>query len=133
MADITQTAANVVKGSGASVSIGTAGATIVAGDCLYLDTNNALQKALNDTAAHAAMVGIALDGGASGQPIQYLTSGDINPGGTVVVGETYVVSANAGKLAPVADISTKFLTHIGYGTSASNISVAIRVSGIAHA
>lgn len=126
MADITQTAASVAAGTGADIdrTTGVAGVTIVAGDVLYKDAtdSNKLKKAINTGTASANAVGVALNGGAAGQPIAYHKKGDINPGGTVVVGEVYNVSPNAGKFAPDADILTAtYRKVLGVGTSASNI------------
>ena len=134
MADLSPTAASVVKYSGATTRSGTAGATIAAGDVLYLDSaTSTLKLALADTAAKSAAVGIALDGGASGQPIVYLAAGGINPGATVAIGTYYCVSDNAaGKIAPLADISPeKYPTGLGWATTTSRIEVVINSSGVA--
>ncbi len=136
MADLAPTAANVVKYSGSTTRTGTAGATIVAGDVLYLDSaTSTLKLALADTAAKAAAVGIALDGGASGQPIVYLAAGGINPGvgATVAIGTYYCVSDNAaGKIAPLADISAeKYITGLGFGTTTTRIEVDLNIPAVA--
>lgn len=134
MADITQTPANVAAASGAPTKDGIAGATIVAGDVLYVDATdgNKLKRAVDSALASAAAVGVALNGGANGQPIRYQTGGGINPGGTVAVGETYFVSRNAGKIAPDIDVLTGvFRTALGIGTTTSNIKFGINVGGIA--
>jgi hypothetical protein len=107
MADLTITAANVVPESNAVLMQGTAGATITAGQALYIDaTTNTLKLAQADgTAAEAAAVGIAVNGASSGQPVIYQTGGDLALGtGTNAV--VYVVSATAGGIAPNADITT---------------------------
>ena len=133
MADITQTPANVLAVTGAPTKDGILGEAGGAGDVVYKDAtdSNKLKLADNSTEAKAAAVGVLLNGGASGQPVRYQTGGNINPGGTVVVGEVYNVSPNAGKFAPDADIlSTKYRTTLGVGTTASNIKFGINVSGI---
>lgn len=131
MADLSITAANVVKYSNATTRTGTAGAAITAGDVLYLDTTMKLAQA--DTATKAAAVGIALNDAASGQPVVYLVSGGINPGATVAIGTVYVVSDNAaGAIAPVADLASEdYVTILGVGTTTSRIEVNINVSGVA--
>ena len=134
MADIAQTAANVVAVSGAPTKDGTAGVTIDAGDVLYKDATdgNKLKLAINSTEAPAATVGVALNGGARGQPIRYQTGGGIDPGGTVVVGEVYCVSPQAGKFAPDADVIVgDFRTILGVGTTSSNIKLGIVVGAVA--
>ena len=133
MADITQTPANVVAGSNAVTKDGTAGVTIVAGDVLYKDSTDSddLKLSINATEAPAAAVGVALNGGADGQPIRYQTSGDHNPGGTVVVGEVYFVSPTAGKFAPDGDVAiADYRTSLGIGTTSSNIKLRIQVGGV---
>lgn len=132
MADMTQTAANVLGAANKKTRKLTAGATIVAGDMVYEDGVNGAKLAKGDVVATADAVGMALNGGADNQPIEVQYGGDINPGGTVVVGETYVLSAaNAGKIAPVGDLaSTNSPTIFGLGTTTSNIQMSINVSGI---
>ena len=129
MADITQTAASVAKGTNDQYSIGTAGETVVAGDVLYIKAaDSRLWKAVNSSAAAAAAVGVALCGGAAGQPI----SGTVTPGGTVVIGEIYCVSTNAGKFAPDADVTSgMFRTVLGIGKTATTIALDIHISGVA--
>lgn len=134
MADIPQTPANVAAAANTPFRDGTAGATIVAGDVLYKDATDSdkLKPAVNSALASAAAVGVARNGGANGQPIRYQTGGDNNPGGTVVIGETYYVSPQGGKFAPYADVlSSDFRTTLGIGTTTSNIKLAISVGGIA--
>ena len=131
MADISVTAANVKKGSGATTITGTAGETITAGQVLYLDTaDNEYKKADADASASAVAAGIALCGAADGQPIIIQTGGNINIGGTVTVGEIYVVSATAGGVAPEGDLTTgNYVTVLGIGTTTANIALKIHSSG----
>lgn len=119
MADITITAANVLK-TAASVQVGTAGATITAGQCVYLDsTDSKLKLAQCDgTAAEAAAVGIALHGALANQPLAYATNSTINIGGTTSKATTYCVSAAAGGVAPQADlVSGNRISVLGYATA----------------
>lgn len=134
MADITVTAANVLKAAGGTVIGVTAGGTVTAGQLVYKDTadSDEYKAADADAQATAALAGIALNGGADGQPIDVLTSGNINPGGTVTVGEVYCVSTTAGGIAPHSDLLTgDFVSILGIGTTTSNIKVDISVSGVA--
>ena len=126
MADISQTAANVLDGTNAGKQTGVFGATIVAGDVLYLDTTTGKWKKAIITSgltAGSAGLGVALTGGGDGQTGVIQTSGNINPGGTAVVGTVYIVSTNAGKLAANADVTVtgNFKQIIGIATTASNI------------
>lgn len=133
MVDISQTAASVAKGTNDLISNGTFGETIVAGDVVYLKAaDSRIWKAVNSAAASAAAVGVALCGGAAGQPGTYLSSGTITPGGTVVVGELYCVSTNAGKFAPDADITSgMYRTVLGIGKTATTIALDIQVGAVA--
>lgn len=114
MADLTITAANVVHDINAVYATGTAGATITAGQALYLDSGTSTLKLADANASQAAAtcVGISLHGASSGQPIKYQISGDITIGATITVGGIYVVSATAGGIAPVADLTTGMYTTV---------------------
>lgn len=134
MADLIVTAANVLPGAGAIIKPGTAGAAITAGQSLFKNAaDSTLHPAKGDTTTDAAFVGIALNNAATGQPVQYLASGPIAIGATPVVGTPYVVSAaNAGGIAPFADLATgNKLTYIGYGLSGTQLMVAPQVTGLA--
>lgn len=135
MADLSITAANVQKSSTSQVQSGKAGETITAGQSVYLKASDtSIYKADNNVdAATAAAVGVSLNGAAAGQPINYTTSGPYTAGGTLVVGETYIVSSTAGGIAPIADISTNYVTILGVAISASLLQLNINVSGIQHA
>lgn len=131
MADITVTAANVI-GYGPT-SKRNAGETITAGDLVIVASDGGLEVASDDSAANAAVVGVALNGGAAGQPVVYQTSGNVNPGGTVAVGKVYVASTDGG-FAPVDDIAgTEYITVVGVGITASLIKLGINQSGVAAA
>lgn len=134
MADLTVTAANVV-GSDVSIGDGTAGATITAGQTVYVDATDSSKVKLADADASEAAAetkGIALHGASSGQPIRYATKGSLNPGATVTVGTIYVQSATAGGIAPSADLlAGDYVTILGVGISASLIDLDIKASGVA--
>jgi hydrogenase/urease accessory protein HupE len=110
MADITVVPASVLASNGASVKTGIAGATITAGQTLFVDTadSNKLKLADNNLSAAAALIaGIALHGAASGQPLQYVEEDpDFTPGATLTTGTIYAASSTAGGIAPVADLTT---------------------------
>lgn len=133
MADLSITAANVVAGSGATVREGTAGATVTAGQVLYLDSSANTLKLADCNSATAAVrspIGIALHAASSGQPLAYLTQGLITIGATVTGGVAYYLSGTAGGIRPVADNTTgDYPTIIGIATSASVLSVKLHESG----
>lgn len=133
MADLSITATSVVKGSGAKTVAGVAGATITAGQALYLDTTTSTYKlADTDSATAAARLpsGLALNGAASGQPVQVLTQGPITIGATVAVGDAYWLSGTAGGICPVADVAAgDYPCIIGICTSTSVLDVQIHAAG----
>lgn len=135
MSDVSITAANVIADSGANITTGTAGATITAGQAVYRDANDSNKIKLADANASltaATAVGIALHGATAGQPISYMTSGTLTVGGTVAAGLIYVVSATAGGIAPSADLTTGWYTHIlGVGISTTKMTMGLQSAGVA--
>lgn len=131
MADITVTAGNVVRVDGATIDY-LAGETITAGQTVYLSTAGTVLKAdNNDTAAKASVLGIALNGGASGQPIRVQTGGTITIGATVAQGVIYCQSRTAGGICPSADLlATDYVTVIGVATTTAAIKLSILATGI---
>lgn len=131
-----QTAANVKENAATATTnkklTDTAGEAISAGDLIYkLSSDSKMYRALNDTAAHAAHKGMAINSAATGQPVTYQYEGDVDPGATVAVGEVYGVSVNAGKVAQVGDLaSTKFRSIFGVGLTTSTIRIGINNTGI---
>jgi hypothetical protein len=138
MADISITAASVLASANAApLKQYNFGATVTAGQVVYLDADNKWQ--LTDSNASAAgnnansIVGIALVGGANNQPGVVVTR-DINftLGGTLTNGIAYYVSPNAGAIAPVADIgSGNYATVLGVARSTTILNLNPTPSGIA--
>lgn len=133
MADIVITAANVVAGAGAVTETRLAAATIAAGEVVYLDANSRYNLA--DTDSATALVrkprGIALNGGAAGQPIQIIRSGDVTLGSVLTRAVAYYLSGNPGKIAPIADVATGDYTAIlGLAISATVLRVDIQAPDI---
>jgi hypothetical protein len=134
MADITVTAANVAPGTGAVVVTGTFGETVTAGQAVYLKSSDSEWYLANaDAATTDDVVGIALNGGANGQPGSVQTRGQITIGGTVAIGTVYVLSAAAaGGIAPVADLAaTNLVTVVGVGITAAIIDMHIKTTSVA--
>lgn len=134
MSDLSQTPASVIEGATAQRRNGTAGASITAGQPLYADAadGDKLKPCDADASAAAAnCVGIALHAAADEQPIAYTKAGLINLGATLTVGEIYVLSGTAGGIAPKADLAAgDFVTILGVAISASQLNLAINVSGV---
>jgi hypothetical protein len=108
MADLSPSASTVTWVSGTRPLIGTAGATFVPGQPVYLDTTtNTYKLADADTDTESVVAGVTLDSAISGRPFLLAPPGAvINIGATVVLGTIYVLSINAGGIAPWADIGT---------------------------
>lgn len=129
MASLTVTAANVQPTTTTTYKTGAAGAAITAGQSVYLDaTTNTIKLADADLSVAAAKgVGIAINNAASGQPVTYAISGQINMGATLVKGTTYVVGATAGSVAPQADLTTgATICILGTAKDATYLDVNIR-------
>ena len=135
MADLIVTPANVVAGAHAKIEHGIAGAAIAAGQTVYKDPSTSrflLADADAVTPAARSSFGVALNGAANGQPLGVITEGNLNPGAAVAVGTIYVLSDTPGGIMPSADLEPgDFVTILGIATTASNIAVGVRVSGVA--
>jgi hypothetical protein len=134
MADLTITAANVVSGGG-NTRQGTAGATLTAGQAVYLDSTDGKYKLADSDSVTAAVrqpVGIALNGAASGQPVLVQYDGPVTIGATLTAGLAYYLSKTAGGICPVADIASGgYATIIGIALSTTVLDIKIHQSGVA--
>lgn len=134
MADVSVTATSVAKGSNTNIENGYLGETITAGQTVYLNPSDSLfwKADSNNSATTATVRGIALNGGAAGQPVAVAVGGAMNPGFTVGVGTPYFQSATAGGICPAADLATGHRTsYLGTGLSASSLELRIHNSGTA--
>lgn len=111
-ADVTITAANVIPGPNADTTVGVAGATITAGQIVYLESSSNTWK-LADADASAATsgsggaLGLAAGGASAGQSFVVVLSDDnLTVGGTLsMAAPIYVLSGTAGGIAPIADLA----------------------------
>ena len=134
MADLTITAANVVASANAVRESGTAGATITAGQLVYLDTTDMKYKLADNNGAAALRVpnGVALNGAANNQPLVIQKAGDITIGATMTAGVAYYLSDTPGGICPVADLASgEYPCIIGIAKSTSLMDVGIHPSGVA--
>lgn len=135
MADLTITAASVLAGSGADVEHGTFGAAITAGQLVYRDSATGkylLADSNSATVAARTPRGIALNGGANGQPGAILKGGPITIGATLTAGVAYYASDTPGGICPVADVgSGEYATIMGIAASTTVLDVEIQASGVA--
>ncbi len=135
MADISITATNVVPGGNARTTEGLAGVTIAAGEMVYLDTAAGTLKLADcdsATAAARSPLGMALNGGAAGQPIEVAKRGNITVGTVLTLGVGYYLSGTAGKICPVADLSTgDYPVFLGFARSTSVLALNIQEATVA--
>ncbi|CAG1014753.1 hypothetical protein ANRL4_05298 [Anaerolineae bacterium] len=138
MSDLNITAASVVPAdTSTTIARGTAGGSITAGQVVYADpADNYRIKPAQATDEDEAnnVVGIALNGAYSGQPIAYATSGDVTFNSAFTAASLYVLSGeNAGGIAPSADLddstNTWYGVVLGIATSATNLRLGITKSG----
>lgn len=134
MADLIVTPASVVQTDGQTQE-GIAGATILAGQTVYLATATTpalWQLADSDgTALTAGAKGVALHNASLNQPLKVQVGGRINPGATVVVGEIYVLSDTPGGIKPAADLDPgDWVTFLGIGTAVAELTLRPFASGV---
>jgi predicted transcriptional regulator len=132
MADLGITAADVKGAPGAKTTLLTAGEAIEAGEAVYYEAvANIALLAYAATAAQANAVGVALNDAAEGQPVVVQINEVVDIGGDATEGVIYVVSgANAGKIAPLADLSgDDYVSIVAVGNAAGNLALSIFASG----
>lgn len=136
MADLTITAANVLKGVGAKVTHGEAGASITQGQQVYHDGATRTWKLADADGASAAIrtaTGTALNAASSGQPIAVQTEGQVNLGATLTPGVAYYLSNTPGGVCPIADVGTgEFVCLVGVAMSASLLSLNYLYTGVSN-
>ena len=130
MTDLSVTAANVARVTTGTnrtkTSSGTYGATVTAGQPVAKRSDDGkwdpADCAASQELAGQYGFGVALNGGADGQPAEIAVGGEYDPGGTAIEGIIYVASGNAGGVAPHGDLATDdWVTIIGVGNSSGNI------------
>lgn len=137
MADLTVTAANVETVSALSSQLkrGYAAEAITAGQIVHKLASDGLiyvSDVDHATAAKRVVNGIAVNGAAQGQPVEYQDGGVINIGATVTVGTVYVGSDTPGGIMPAADLeSGDNVAIVGVGLTTANIGLSIYNSGVA--
>jgi len=135
MAAISITAANVLKSSTGQVSVGTSGATITAGQSVYIDTSDSNKIKLadaNGTAPANTFAGIALNAASSGQPVSYCTNdtSGFTIGATVVAGDTIWLSQTPGGLTKtIGDLSGGLAIVVGVMLTTTTLNLTPVVGG----
>lgn len=137
MADVTITPADVTPRSGCQIIDGIAGATLVAGEWGYVDTSasDVIKLAdANNSDLTATVKGMVLNAATSGQPVRIAVKGEVNVSAVLTAAKAYVLSSNAGKTAPIADLTTNWRTSIvGYAKTTSILVIGIVNTGITNA
>lgn len=135
MPDLVVTAANVQAGANARRETGIAGATITAGQAVYLDaaTMRYLLADTNGTLAASTVIGVALNSASNGQPlIVDIEDDDYTPGATLTAGTVYVLSGTPGAIAPVGDVTTGWRPAVVFvAKSTTKANLRIVRSGVA--
>ena len=135
MAAISITAASVLKSSTGQVSVGTAGATITAGQAVYIDTSDSNKIKLadaNGTTPANTFAGIALNAASSGQPVSYCTNdtAGFTIGATVVAGDTIWLSQTPGGLTKtIGDLSGGLAIVVGVMLTTTTMNLTPVVGG----
>jgi len=133
MADLVLTATSVVAGSDSVQEAGICGETITAGKAVAQGTDNLwyLADSNSATAAIRECKGIALNGGAVGQPLRIHRQGDITIGATITAGVAYYLSDTPGGICPVADVGAgEYVNVLGVAKTTAILSVNIQFPGV---
>jgi hypothetical protein len=136
MADLSVTAANVGVTSSAVVELVQVGESVTQGQPAYKKALDGLyyKADANASSATAAALGVFVTAASTNGYALIVKSGSYLAGATLTVGETYVVSATAGGIAPLADVTTGwYVTILGVASSATTLSLDIVRSGTARA
>lgn len=135
MADISITAANVVASSSATILRNyNFGATVTAGQAVYLTTSNTWALIDSNAAVTgnelATVKGIALGGGASGQPAAVcIKDTDFTPGGTLTNGTAVYSSVTAGGITHDVPTTGAYPTVLGIAKSTTKLNLNPTASG----
>jgi len=134
MADVSFTAASILKGANAVTETGLAGETITAGLAVYKKASDSRYWIASTvtSAATAAAAGYALNGAAAGQPLEVQTDGDMTCDNITlaVAGSVYVLSA-AGETAPHGDLAADdWITIMGVALSTTSLRLAVASTSV---
>lgn len=132
MADLSITAANVgVKGK-CQLETVQVGESVTQGQAGYfkVDDQKYYKADANASATTAEATGVFLSAASTDGYAVFVRTGAINLGAALTAGETYVVSATAGGIAPIGDTTTGWwVTILGTAASSSQLDLNIRATG----
>lgn len=131
MADLSITATAVINVD-CTTDNRNAAETITAGQPLYGPASTTAGKAVNTPAGKTTLLGLALNGGATGQPIQYAkTGGNVTLNSIGTVGATVFLSDTAGGMCLEAGITSGMRkVRVGYFTTTTNLVLDIKDYGV---
>ncbi len=132
MAALTITASSVLAAAGSQLKTGTAGATIAAGDAVYLLGATYL-LADADLEPSAEVAGIALNSAEATQPFDFIVSGTLTVGVTTPVtaaGLAYYLSPTAGRFDNAVPAAGDFVTLLAIALTSTTMSINIHASGV---
>lgn len=114
------------------------GATVGAGQTVYIDTaaSNVAKLADNNASAATAVVkGVALTAGVSSEAVIVATGGPIVlVGASMTVGATYYQGATAGEIVPESDLATNnYVSRLGIAETSTRLNLTIVNTGVLHA
>ena len=133
MADVSFTAASIKPGTNAQTQEVMFGATITQGMVVYLDSSDNEYKIADCTtsATTAAAAGIALTGGAAGQPGVIITGGNLTTSAHLSLASPVYILSEAGLICPAGDLANDdYVTIIGVATSTTNLKLSLNASGV---
>lgn len=134
--DVSQTATSVKWVSGTRPRVVPAGATIAAGNAVYLNTSTLKYELADaDVDATSEFAGIALSDGVNGRDMLIAPPGAvINWGATLTAGTIYVLSTTAGGVAPWADLGAgDYVVVLCIGAGTANAEVIGKKGAAVHA
>lgn len=133
MSDLILSPNNVAKGSGTTSQTYTAGATLVAGQTAYIDSNNRAQAM--SAVMTGSLEGLCLNAAVSGQTVTVCSDGPVTVAtGGVVAGRPYFVSPTAGAMCIATDLqSGQYTNMVGFGISTTQIRIDKSSAQVANA
>lgn len=136
--NLTQTPASVVFSTPSTIVSRTSNAAVTAGNAVAADSSGNWGPAAASSAilSGSSGIGVALDSApGTGQGFQVWTSGTINLGATLQIGQVYVVSNTSGAICPYSDLTAgQYVTVLGVAITAALLYSpgGPIVSGVAH-
>jgi hypothetical protein len=133
VSDYAPTAALVIASINAQQSRGIAGVVITAGQSVAVNTDRTIHLySASGGAPLNVFGGIALDGAAVGQPINYTKSDpNFTPGFAIAAGMIVIGSATAGNLCPHTDLASGMVpTDVGMGIGNNQIALNAVSAGV---